>query len=166
MGRHKLAGCEFPQRWKLVVPCLIVTIGLAAFYFNGERGFPCTAIRSSERLINLPLTALRPGTANTFCYRDAAGEIIRFIVARDADGTIHSAFDACHSCFEYHQGYQLSGKEMVCRFCGNRYRIEDMCKGVASCIPIRLPHLLVSNVVRIKVADLEAGRRLFRNRLE
>jgi uncharacterized membrane protein len=149
------------RHWRLTVAgvSLLVAIGFAAL--SHQIFAPgCTEVEARQT-VSLPIRELKPGTARTFCYRDADGHVIRFIVARDFDGTVHSAFDACRSCFEYNLGYKLSGANMVCRFCGNRYKLKDMATGIASCIPIRLPHLTLPDAVLIKVADLEAGRRLF-----
>jgi uncharacterized membrane protein len=120
----------------------------------------CTAV-GGQKVVSLPLFEFAPGQARTFCYRDSDGETIRFIVARDSDGTIHSAFDACHSCFQYGQGYSLRKGQMVCRFCGQHYPLKDIGTGIASCVPIQLRHLSLADKVQINVADLEAGRRLF-----
>ena len=147
----------------LVAVALIAAIGFAAVRVNRVLETGCTPV-DGERIVNLPLAELAPGTARTFCYRDTHNEVIRFIVARDSDGAIQSAFDACRSCFEHHQGYKLSNGEMVCRFCSHRYPLKDMGSGIASCVPIRLPHLSVADAVQIKVSDLEAGRRLFRDK--
>jgi uncharacterized membrane protein len=155
-------GSKHYPHWRLTVAAvfLIAALGFAALQTHRIFEPGCTEVKA-QRTVSLPLAELRPGTARTFCYRDASAHVIRFIVARDYDGTIHSAFDACRSCFEYNLGYRLSGAEMVCRFCGNRYKLKDMATGIASCVPIRLPHFTVSDAVQIKVADLEAGRRLF-----
>lgn len=155
-------GSKHYRHWRLTVAgvSLIVALGFAALQTHRILDPGCTEVQARQ-VVSLPLGELRPGTARTFCYRDAHAHVIRFIVARDYDGTIHSAFDACRSCFEYNLGYRLSGADMVCRFCGNRYKLKDMATGIASCVPIRLPHLTVSDSVQIKVADLEAGRRLF-----
>jgi uncharacterized membrane protein len=146
------------QRLRLAAISLIAVIAAAQTYRIFEPG--CIVVKANET-VSLPIRELPPGTARTFCYRDGGGHVIRFIVARDSDGTVHSAFDACRSCFEHNLGYRLSGADMVCRFCGNRYKLKDMATGTASCIPVRLPHLMASDAVLIKVADLEAGRRLF-----
>jgi uncharacterized membrane protein len=148
------------RRSALAGVSLIIALGFAALQTHHILEPSCTEVKA-QQTVSLPIAELRPGTARTFCYRDVHGHVIRFIVARDSDGTVHSAFDACRSCFEYNLGYRLSGAYMVCRFCGRRYKLKDMATGIASCVPIRLPHLTVSNSVQIKVADLEAGRRLF-----
>ena len=153
----------FYRGWLLVAVAVIATIGIAVLGVNRVMEPGCTPV-DGERIVNLPLAELAPGTAKTFCYRDAHHEVIRFIVARDSDGAIYSAFDACLNCFEHNQGYRLFGGEMVCRFCGHRYPLKNMGSGIASCVPIRLPHLSDSDAVQIKVSDLEAGHRLFQNK--
>jgi uncharacterized membrane protein len=155
-------GSKHYRHWRSILAgvSLIIALGFAALQTHRILEPGCTEVKARQT-VSLPIAELRPGTARTFCYRDAHGHVIRFIVARDSDGTVHSAFDACRSCFEYNLGYRLSGADMVCRFCGRRYKLKDMATGIASCVPIRLPHLTVSNSVQIKVADLEAGRRLF-----
>jgi uncharacterized membrane protein len=146
----------------LVALALLVA---AAIFANRSLKGPCTEVHGSK-LVNLSLAELKAGTARTFCYRDPHGEVIRFIVARDADGTVHSAFDACRGCFEQQLGYRVSGTNMVCRFCNRRYPVKDMETGIDSCVPIRLPHAIVPDAVQIKVADLEAGRWLFQNSVD
>jgi uncharacterized membrane protein len=121
----------------------------------------CTAV-NGQKVVSLPLTEFARGQARTFCYRDSGGETIRFIIARDSDGTIHTAFDACHSCFQYEQGYSFWKGQMVCRYCGQHYSFKAIGTGIASCVPIQLQHLSLADRVQISVADLEAGRRLFR----
>ncbi|MGA2410635.1 MAG: Fe-S-containing protein [Candidatus Binataceae bacterium] len=148
------------RRRLLAAAILTAAIGAAALHLNHNLEPGCTPV-GGERIVSLPLAELGTGTARTFCYRDPGGNVIRFIVARDSDGTIHSAFDACRNCFEHNLGYRLSGAQMVCRFCGNRYPLREMGTGIASCVPIRLPHLALPDAVQIRVADLEAGGRLF-----
>lgn len=143
----------------------IVVLAIAAERVNRLRKPDCTQV-DGRRVVNLPLAELGLGTAKAFCYRDADDAVIRFIVGRDADGIVYSAFDACRGCFEHHQGYRLAGGQMVCRFCSRAYRVKDMGTGIASCVPLRLPHQTSSDAVQIRVADLEAGRELFSNRDE
>jgi len=144
----------------LVAIVVIAVIGIAAMHLNRILEPSCTPV-NGRQTVDLPLTELGPGTARTYCYRDPVGKIIRFIVARDSDGAIHSAFDACRGCFEHNQGYRVSGGQMVCRFCANRYSLKAMGSGEASCVPINLPHLVRPNAVEIRVADLEAGQKYF-----
>lgn len=106
-------------------------------------------------------SGLRPGRAELFCYTGKSGEKLRFVLARGSDGVVRSVFDACRQCYVYHRGYLVSGGDLVCRVCGNRYRIDRMTEGKASCVPASLPHREAAGTVRIRTADLESGRALF-----
>jgi len=111
--------------------------------------------------INVNVSAMRPGSAQLFCYTDDAGKRLRFVLARGTDGKVRSVFDACRQCFTFHRGYQVVGGELVCRVCGNHYRIDRMAEGKASCVPASLAHEDASGAVRIRTADLRAGHTLF-----
>lgn len=120
----------------------------------------CTSVTGADEL-SVGLKRLLRGQAQTFCYTDDAGRKIRFLLARGADGKVRSVFDACRQCYVYHKGYAVSGGDLVCRVCGNRYPIERMLNGKASCVPVRLPHRAEDDTVKIRVADMLAGRPLF-----
>lgn len=106
-------------------------------------------------------STLPRGSAQVFCYTDDAGRKLRFVLARGADGQVRSVFDACRQCFTFHRGYQVAAGELICRVCGNHYKIEHMSEGKASCVPASLAHENISDVIRIKTADLSAGHALF-----
>ena len=111
--------------------------------------------------VSVNVSAMRPGSAQLFCYTDDAGKKLRFVLARGTDGKIRSVFDACRQCFTFHRGYQVVGGELICRVCGNHYRIDRMTEGKASCVPASLPHEDASSTIRIRTADLRAGHALF-----
>jgi len=111
--------------------------------------------------LSIDLTTLAPGSARKYAYADEAGRKIRFLLARGSDGQVRSVFDACRECYSYHKGYAISGNELICRVCGNRYPIDRMTAGKASCVPIALPHSEDRGTAKIKVADVVAGRSLF-----
>jgi uncharacterized membrane protein len=111
--------------------------------------------------IDVNVSAMRPGSAQLFCYTDDAGKKLRFVLARGTDGQMRSVFDACRQCFTFHRGYQVMGGELICRVCGNHYRIDRMAEGKASCVPAGLPHEDASGTVRIRTADLQAGHAFF-----
>ena len=111
--------------------------------------------------IEIPLAKLMRGATKFFCYRDSGGERIRFILSRDADGRVDAVFDACRQCYTFHKGYTVSGDYVVCRLCGNRYKIANMRTGEASCVPVPLPVARNGKQVEVKVADLKKGDALF-----
>lgn len=120
----------------------------------------CTQVGAAEH-IDIPLSRLARGAIAFFCYHDQAGVRLRFILARDEDGKVHSVLDACRQCYSYHKGYTSSAGELVCRFCGNRYKLKTMEKGEASCVPVRLPSRQHDGLIEVRVSDLKQGRALF-----
>ncbi len=121
----------------------------------------CETVGARE-LSNLSLAHLGRGQAQSYCYNDDAGRRIRFVLARGSDGRVRSVLDACRECFSYHKGFKLEAGALVCRYCGNRYSIDEMTRGKASCVPVALPIESTGDGVRIKLADLVANRGLFR----
>ncbi len=83
------------------------------------------------------------------------------MLARASDGSLHSVFDACRQCYRFHKGYTVADGFMVCRLCGNRYRLEQMQTGMASCQPVPLEYSQRDNKIAVRVAALEKGQQLF-----
>lgn len=141
---------------------LLATVGIVVALALGSSAMRprCVAV-DGEEAVSVPLARLARGAVSFFCYRDSAGARLRFILARDEDGKVHSVFDACRQCYSYQKGYTASRGDLVCRLCGNRYEIKSMEKGHASCVPINLPNRQHGDVVEVKVSDLKRGKALF-----
>ena len=120
----------------------------------------CTAVTGRAR-ISIPLAQLATGAASFFCYHNDAGERLRFVLARDNQGVVHSIIDACRQCGKFHEGYTSSKDELICRVCGNRYKLAAIEKGEASCVPLALPIRQNGDRVEINVSDLKQRSRLF-----
>ena len=120
----------------------------------------CIELRGTETLA-VSMARLADGEAHLFCYRDRAGERLRFLLAQGDDGKVRAVFDACRQCYKFRQGYQVSHGMLICRLCGNRYPIDHMTRGEASCVPVSLAHHEDSSRVEIKVSDLKSGAALF-----
>ena len=132
--------------------------GAALLLFSASS--TCTSVAGAG-VVSVDVSALARGSARLFCYNDDAGKKLRFVLARGADGKVRSVFDACRQCFTFHRGYQVAGGELICRVCGNHYRIDRMTEGKASCVPASLPHDDAAGTVRIRTADLRSGATLF-----
>src|SRR5271168_5375997 len=141
-----------------ILGAFILAAGAAFLIFTATS--ECTAVSGSDD-VAVNVSALRPGSARLFCYTDNAGERLRFVLARGNDGKVRSVFDACRQCFAFHRGYRLAGGDLICRVCGNRYPIDRMTEGKASCVPASLSHEDDSGIVHIKTADLKAGGAFF-----
>ena len=147
------------KRKALALLVALAAAGVLAGGFSIERG--CSPLYASGEAVTVSLARLAPGSGKLFCYRDRAGEKLRFVLAREADGTVQAAFDACRKCYKFHQGFATGHGYLTCRYCGNRYKVSEIAVGEASCVPIKLPTHLQDEAVRVGVDDLEAGRWLF-----
>jgi uncharacterized membrane protein len=134
---------------------------LGAWMFAGPFARPaCTAVTGVAN-VSIAIANLPRNTAKFFCYRTSAGQRLRFILARDDDGKVHAVFDACSQCYRFHKGYAVSHGYLICRLCGNRYKLDHLDRGIASCVPVRLNTADRGAQVEIKIADLVKGRTLF-----
>lgn len=120
----------------------------------------CTELRG-DKTLTVSMARLQDGEARLFCYRDRGGERLRFLLASGDDGKVRAVFDACRQCYKFHQGYDVAHGMLICRLCGNRYPIDHMTDGEASCVPVSLAHHEDASKVEIKVSDLKSGASLF-----
>jgi len=136
-------------------------IAAAASYFETTKDSPQFTMVAEKPLISIDADSLKKGDVQFFVYKSSAGNKIRFLLARDSTGKIKAAFDACKLCYVYRKGYFFSDGYLVCRYCGNHYKLEAMESGEASCAPMMLPFQMDGHAVTIKAADLEGGQKLF-----
>ena len=122
---------------------------------------PVFILVSGRESIVIPTGKLDKGQVRFYSYRGRAGEELRFILGRDSNGEVHAAMDACERCNTYHKGYISSHGYLVCKWCGNRYKLQAMESGLASCVPVKLPIQVMGQRVKIKPADLEHNQALF-----
>ena len=155
-GNHPLV-----KGTKLATILVVVALAIGGAVAVGPMFAPRCSPLSGDAVVTASLDELTPGTARFFCYRDRAGDEVRFVLARTSNGTAHSVFDACRQCYRFHKGYTVADGFMVCRLCGNRYRLDQMKAGMASCQPIPLENRQHGNKVEIRVAALEKGQPLF-----
>jgi uncharacterized membrane protein len=144
---------------KLALPSILVA-GTASFFITIQTP-SFISVKSDSELVTIPTDTLGREQVKFYSYRDRADEELRFILGRDSRGEVHAAMDACQRCFMYHKGYIWSHGYLVCKFCGNRYKLHAMESGLASCVPVKLPIRVTSRGVNIKSADLKHERGLF-----
>ncbi len=149
------------RRPGLVFAAIVVTVAFAALVlFRPIVGPACTTVAGAPT-VGVLVANLPNGTAKFFCYRTSAGDRLRFILARDDHGQVHAVFDACSQCYRFHKGYAVADGYLICRLCGNRYKLDHLREGIASCVPVHLDSAIRGGRVEIKVADLTRGRTLF-----
>ena len=111
-------------------------------------------------VFSFPAGGIKKGEVKFYSYETGRKDIV-FIVARAESGDYKAAFDACETCFPYHQGYRFEGGRLVCGNCGTSFQLEDLDKGQGNCMPIKLPFTLEGGKVIIKQSDVEAGGKYF-----
>jgi uncharacterized membrane protein len=50
---------------------------------------------AGDGLVSVEIGDLKQGSARFYSYRDRAGAELRFLLARDSNGAVHAAMDAC-----------------------------------------------------------------------
>jgi uncharacterized membrane protein len=146
---------------KLAAILLVVALAIGAAVVAGPMFAPACTLANGSDVVTVSTGDLRRGSARFFCYRDHAGHLIRFVLARGDDGTVRSVFDACRRCYRFHKGYTIADGFLICRLCGNRYRLDEMRVGLASCQPVQIENAEHDGKVELQVAALERGHSLF-----
>jgi len=148
-------------RIRYIVAALIAVLAVLALLLINPGGRPrCIELQGVDS-VNVPLSALAVGMPKFFCFHDRRGAQLRFVLARGSDGKVRSVFDACRQCYKYHEGFSAADGKLICRFCGNRYPVDHMMAGKASCAPVALPAEIKDGTVKIRIADLHKGAALF-----
>ena len=149
------------MRIRLIVAGVIAALAVLALVLINPAGRPrCTELDGAE-IVSVPLDALAIGTPKFFCLSDHRGDKLRFVLARGTDGKVRSVFDACRQCFKYREGFTAADGNLVCRFCGNRYPVDHMTAGKASCAPVPVQAEVKDGAVKVRVSDLKGGASLF-----
>ena len=151
-GKTKFAGRA------IIASAIILTAG--ALTLAGAGVGPRFTQLSGREFVSISSASLEKGGIRFFSYHNDAGKEIRFILGRDQSGQVHGAFDACQRCAQYGEGYTSSRGYLVCRFCGNRYRLDSR-TGIASCAPVELPVHEAGNTITVDTTQLKRQRNLF-----
>lgn len=151
-ARNKLFG-------RAVIAATIALTAAAIALAAAGVGPSFTQVSGAES-ISIPGAGLARGSLRFFSYREDGGKDIRFVLGRDVSGAVHGALDACQQCAQYRKGYTSSRGYLVCRFCGNRYRLNSTA-GVGSCAPIKLPVRDTGTSINVDTAQLKQQRGLF-----
>lgn len=104
---------------------------------------------------------LADGKARYYDYTSTEGLRIRYFLVRDGAGKVHSAFDACDSCWPEGKGYSQDGGEMICNNCRMRFKVEKVGEVKGGCNPSPLKTTLRDGKLVVACSDLEGGKGLF-----
>jgi uncharacterized membrane protein len=142
-----------------VSAAVVLTVVTMAFAAT-EIGPRFTQVTGIDTIV-ISVADLKRGDPRFFAYRNDVGKEIRFILGRDESGQVVAVFDTCQRCAQYREGYTASHGYLVCRFCGNRYKLNSHGTGIASCAPIKLPVREAGDRVTVDTSELEQRQELF-----
>jgi uncharacterized membrane protein len=111
-------------------------------------------------VVRIPLASVEDGNAHFFTL-PSGGKKISFFAMRAADGSIHTAFDACVACNHAKLGYRQEGDMVVCNNCGMGFKPNDIGRETGGCNPIPVTKSLDGQMLVLKTKDLEAGAQYF-----
>lgn len=117
-------------------------------------------VEAKEGTIRIPLDNIAENRVHFFTYR-FGDRNIEFFVRRSASGAVHTAFNACFTCYKYRKGFHREDGDITCSKCGTQFSVASDDWIVGGCTPIQLPHETDDETVIITVADLQGRARLF-----
>jgi uncharacterized membrane protein len=144
--------------WTIAIAGLFALVVFASW---SGRDWACTTVQANNDSLVLNVQALGDGSARKYCLKTTDSRTVRFIVARGSDGKIRVVLDACRTCYRNNLGYKLSGREIFCAFCSNRYSIDSISAGRASCMPLVMPFEEHAGLLKIQLSDLKKGEGFF-----
>jgi len=153
--------CKRGVKYGVLVGLFVVAAVTVCLAFSLPGLSRSEKVKPVNGVVNIALAKVSDGNAHFFRLADGGKEVSFFIV-KGSDGALHTAFDACDVCFKEKKGYVQQGDQMVCKNCGKKFPIARI--GAASgggCNPSYLPATVDGNALRINVADLKGGARLF-----
>ncbi len=117
--------------------------------------YPAAEVRGEDAMI--AVSRLVPETPLFSTYHHN-GRNISFFVLR-VDGKLVSFLDACASCYKHKLGYRYDQKDGVvtCRYCGIRFSLYKLEKGLGGCYPIRIEGRLENDAYLIPLKNLQAA---------
>lgn len=152
-----------PVHGILVVACLSVLVLGAQFVYEGGLTRPKYQRVSPDRqgLVRLDVAAFAPSTVRFFRFLNDGNQEVKFLVARDAAGVFHTAFDASENDFKLRRGFRQDGDWIVNNKCDTTCRLEEISTG-GGCRPVPFRHRVEGTTLVVAESAILDGWRYFR----
>jgi uncharacterized membrane protein len=129
---------------------ILLALGVIACARQPEYGPPPRA--GSDVIIDI--SDLKPGIPVFYTHFHKKKKI-SFFVVKIGEDTVMSFLDACNICYRYKKGYKYQDGLLICNYCKEKYRIEQIAVGTGNCYPIKLAGRLENGKYLISVPALE-----------
>lgn len=128
---------------------------------SAGRGFdPAPVPIPLAETVRIPLKELDDQPMRKYTVK-VGGVDVRFFIARNKDGKIAAALDACNLCPL--KGYHLDGEQVLCHNCGAPIAFKTI-GTPGGCNPVPLKAVVEGDAVLIHARALEEGRARFARR--
>jgi uncharacterized membrane protein len=128
---------------------LLLALGIYACTRQSEYSPPSRA--GSD--FSIEISELKSGVPQFFTHHYNR-KPISFFVVKTGDGVM-SFLDACNTCYRYKKGYKYQDGLLICNYCKEKYRIEQIAVGTGNCHPIKLAGRFKDGKYLIAVSELE-----------
>jgi uncharacterized membrane protein len=105
-----------------------------------------SAPQSAQDII-IDMEGLQPEVPKFYTYHFQGKNISYFLIK--IDNKVSSYLDACASCYPHKQGYRCDDGSVTCRYCGMKFSIFQLEKGIGGCYPIKIDGRLEQREYRI-----------------
>lgn len=160
--RKAMAAAVQGRLWRgaLAVSTLVVLVAMTSAVFAGAKFYDPTpvAVTASADEVRIPLSTLEEGRLHKFLH-SVQGVDVRFLVFKDKDSAIATAFDACQICGAV--GYMQEGRNAICKNCNAPIPMETIAQG-GGCNPLPLEAKIQDQNLVVAVAQLKQEMARFR----
>lgn len=161
--RKRLASARLERVWQLGLGAatLSIVLALATTAFAGSKLVDPQPepVKAAGQEVRVSLSALEEGRLHKFAYTAAEGTAVRFLLARQKDGSLASGLDACQICGAV--GYGQEGEVAICKNCNAPIPFDTFAFG-GGCNPLVLDAEIDGQEAVVPVAQLEAAASRFR----
>lgn len=152
-----------PAHGIALVAALSALVLGAQFVWEGGLTRPKYQRVSADRegMVRLDVSAVPASTVRFYRFLNSGNQEVKFLVARDAAGAFHTAFDASENDFKLRRGFRQDGDWIVNNKCDTTCRLEEISTG-GGCRPVPFRHRLEGTTLVVAEAVVLEGWRYFR----
>lgn len=114
-----------------------------------------------DGLVHVDGAAIGPQQVRFFRFLNSGNQEIKFLVGRDAAGTVQAAYDANEICYKLGRGYRYENGWLTCNKCDKAFKLEETNAGGGGCRPVPLRYQMAGNDIVFTENDIVAGWRYF-----
>ena len=142
-----------------VVVCILLGT-LQAQAFMGLFSASMENAAAKDGLVTVNARFLKRGHSQHYQYKEG-GVSIRFFLARDNQGTVRAALDACEACWRADKGYRLQDNAMLCVNCGQKFDLARIGLRSGGCNPHPIDFRMDGENFTVTAQELLAGSQYF-----